>query len=348
MKSITAFAFLLFCILAAVPAAGISDTHRITVIYCTDLFHPHDDPDDHFDLATLFMMPEVDIKIVVLDQGDKQRERPGSIPVSQMNRITGLKVPTAIGLAGKLANPRDKALDQPAEFQNGVSMMLKILKESSVPVTVAAVGSMRDIVAAFNREPDLFRNKVCKIMAFIGDASHPSFIEYNVGLDPQAYIGLMRSGLPVWWIPCFDGGLWQNKGHASFWKAGHGDLLGNSAPELIQFFIYALNKEIADPIAFLSTPVDPAQKAKLFSGTRNLWCTAIFDAITWPKDKTADDCFGFRKVDLSIDNNAVIHYGKSEDSNAVMLFEIRDPVKYAETMTRRTARQLSKRQHTNP
>ena len=30
---------------------------------------PHDDPDDHFDLACLYAIPEVDIKAVILDQG---------------------------------------------------------------------------------------------------------------------------------------------------------------------------------------------------------------------------------------------------------------------------------------
>ena len=82
--------------MAAVAEAG----RTVPVIYCTDLFHPHDDPDDHFDLATLYAMPELDIKGVVLDQGRKQLERLGRIPVSQMNRITGRKVPAVIGLAG--------------------------------------------------------------------------------------------------------------------------------------------------------------------------------------------------------------------------------------------------------
>jgi hypothetical protein len=42
---------------------------RIPVLYCTDLFHPHDDPDDHFDLATLYAIPEFDLRGIVLDQG---------------------------------------------------------------------------------------------------------------------------------------------------------------------------------------------------------------------------------------------------------------------------------------
>ncbi|MDD4872833.1 MAG: hypothetical protein PHR77_19955 [Kiritimatiellae bacterium] len=314
----------------------------LPVIYCTDLFHPHDDPDDHFDLATLFMMPELDVKIVVLDQGDKQLQRPGNVPVSQMNRIAGLKVPMAIGLATKLKSPQDKALDQSPEFQNGVTIILKTLKESSVPVMIAAVGSVRDVVAAFNREPELFRTKVGKLMAFIGDASHPTFKEYNIELDPQAYIGLMRSGLPVWWVPCFDGGLWQNKGHASFWKAKHGDILKNASPELIQFFIYALEKEKSDPQMFLSLPVDAARKAKLFAGVRNLWCTALFDVMTWPEGKTGNELFGFFEVDLSVTDDAVIQYGKGKDSKKVLQFEIRNQDKYAEAMTDATAKRLTK------
>jgi hypothetical protein len=61
----------------------------VPVIYCTDLFHPYDDPDDHFDLATLYAMPELEIKGIVLDQGRKQLERPGRIPVSQLSQRCG-------------------------------------------------------------------------------------------------------------------------------------------------------------------------------------------------------------------------------------------------------------------
>ncbi len=35
-----------------------NDALRIPVLYSTDLFQPYDDPDDHFDLATLFGLPE--------------------------------------------------------------------------------------------------------------------------------------------------------------------------------------------------------------------------------------------------------------------------------------------------
>ena len=103
-------------------------TRSVPVIYCTDLFHPHEDPDDHFDLATLYAMPELDIKGVVLDQGRKQLERPGRIPVAQMNKLTGRNVTAVIGLADPLKNPDDRALDQPAQFQGAVELIVQTLR----------------------------------------------------------------------------------------------------------------------------------------------------------------------------------------------------------------------------
>src|SRR2546430_62807 len=71
---------------------------RVPVVYSTDLFHPHDDFDDHVDLATLFALPELDVKAIILEKGDEQVKRPGKIPVEQMLALTGRRVPYASGL----------------------------------------------------------------------------------------------------------------------------------------------------------------------------------------------------------------------------------------------------------
>jgi hypothetical protein len=328
---------------------------RVPVIHCTDLFHPHDDPDDHFDLATLYALPEIDLRGVVLDQGAKQLTRPGRIPVSQMNRLTGRAVPAAIGLADPLASPADKALGQDPRFQDGVALILDTLRRSPDPVTITAVGSARDVAAAFNREPELFRRKLGRLMAFMGEASNPDFQEYNVGLDPQAYVGLMRSGLPIDWVPCFDGGLWANQGHASFWKTGQEGLLGRSSDRLVQYFIYALDKETADPLAFLDAPVDPERRARIFGLERNLWGTAVFAAAagrfasfdglryvlppagTPPRGRPfLDALFGFEAVEAAVSDAGVVRYGGA-DARTVRRFVVRDPGRYAEGLTRVTA-----------
>ena len=326
------------------PSAVTSGPTRrralLPVIHCTDLLHPHGDPDDHFDLATLYAMAGIDLKAVVLDQGQLQAERPGTVPVSQMNRITGRNVPAAIGLADKLRGPEDKALDQKPQFQGGVELILRALRESPVPVTITSVGSLRDVTAAFNRAPALFRRKVDRLMVFIGEASDPKFVECNVEMDPQAYVGLMRSGLPVFWVPCFDGGLWKNGGHASFWQARHEDLLKSARPEVMQYFIYALEKEKSDPLPFLSSPIDPERKRRLLAGTRNLWAAGVLEWLLAP-DRSGD-VFGFAKVEVSMGDDAVVHYGKTTESRTVMRFEVRDPARYASRMTVVTAELLGR------
>jgi hypothetical protein len=354
---------MLFAVISgwAAPTAPAVAGRAVPVIYCTDLFHPHDDPDDHFDLGTLYAMPELDIKGIVLDQGKKQLERPGRIPVSQMNRITGRTVPTVIGLATPLRSPDDKGLDQAPEFQQGVEFIVQTLRASARPVCIATLGSVRDVVAAFNREPGLFRTNVAMVLAFIGEASDPKYQEYNVGLDPQAFVGLMRSGLPIYWVPCFDGGLWQNRGHASFWRASHRALLGQAAPEVIQYFIYALEKEGSDPLAFLSRAVEPERQARLFAGMRNLWCAAVLGVMSrrevvldggkWTSalpgsDGQADGAgrkplFGFPEVEVSVSDAGVVSYGKRPDSHKVRRFEVRDPAQYEPGMVEATAGLLS-------
>jgi hypothetical protein len=343
-------------------ARGAEEVARsVPVIYCTDLFHPHVDPDDHFDLGTIYAMPELDIKGVVLDQGRRQLERPGRIPMSQMNRITGRSVPAVIGLSDPLKSPDDKALNQPSQFQGGVEFILQTVRSSARPVCITTLGSVRDVVCAFNREPGLFRTNVAMVLAFIGEASDPKLQEYNVGLDPQAFVGLMRSGLPVYWVPCFDGGLWQNRGHASFWRASHRALLEGAAPEVIQYFIYALEKETSEPLAFLSRPVEPERKARLFAGIRNLWCAAVlgtmsgrevvFDGRNWVSVLPAGSgagaiagrspLFGFAEVEVTVSDAGVVGYGKGPDSHKVRRFEVRDQAHYEPGMVQATAALLS-------
>jgi len=356
-------ALLLFVVLDSLACPGLAkenpDTsgRRIPLIYCSDLFHPHDDPDDHFDLATVFAIPEFDIRCIILDLGKLQEKRPGKVPVSQMNRITGRRVPTVIGLGEKLRQPTDQALDQPPQFQQGVTSIVSVLRTSTTPVMIITVGSVRDVAAAFNREPELFRAKVGKIMVFIGDASAQDYGDWNVQLDPQAYVGMMRSGLPIYWVPCFDGGIWQNKGHASFWRASHGDVLGQVRPAVLQYFIYAMEEETAEPLSFLTQPVDAAKRERLLAGKRNFWCAAVFGSLAgrdlvrehgryvskprWPGkplDRSLrNELFEFEEVEVQVTDNAAVNYGPQPDAHKVMRFTIRDQTNYARGMTEATA-----------
>lgn len=333
------FPLMAACLLGGL--AVVSGGQPVPVIYSTDLTHPHVDPDDHFDLACLYAMPEADIRAIILDQGQLQAQRPGYKAVWQMNYLTQRHVPAAIGLRDKLKNPEDQALDQPAEFQNGVSLILQSLQNSPEKAVVFFVGSARDVVAAYNREPGLFREKVRCIMGFIGEASDPANVEYNVQLDPQAFIRLVRSGLPFYWVPCFDGGIWKNNGHASFWRIHHRDVLDQTAEPLQRYFLYMLRTATNDPIAYLSQPTDPADRAWMMNGERNLWCCPILGLpLGRSLEAEGQPVVRFSPVELTIDGQAVIHYGKSTGSRSVMRFEIIDQSKFAAAATRATAELL--------
>lgn len=315
---------------------------RAPVIYSTDLLHPHEDPDDHFDLACLYAMPNVDLRAVILDNGASQAERPGFKPVWQLNYLSGRHVPAAIGLNRKLKSPEDPALDQPAEFQNGVHLLLQTLRDSSQKVSIIFVGSARDTAAAYNREPALFREKVRSICGFIGEASDAAFTEYNVGLDPQAFVRLLQADVPFYWMPCFDGGLWQNHGHASYWKIRHGDVLANTAEPLQRYFLYMLRKETNDPIAYLSEPMKREDQQWLMAGERNLWAAALLGlGVGAESQRSWDLIAALVSVDVAVAPTGAVTYGRRPGSRPVMRFEIRDKAAFAVTATARTAELLA-------
>jgi len=245
---------------------------RVPLIYGTDLFHPHDDPDDHLDLANVFALREIDIKGIILDLGLRQQKKPGRIPVEQLLALSKRRVPYAIGLAEQLKSPEDKGLDQPQEFQAGTELLLKILRESEEPVHMLLAGSVRDLAAAFNREPELLRKKLASVHINIGN-SQVGGGEWNVGLDPQAYRRVMASGLPIYWYPCLP---MVNKWSAHWRLERYGDVLANAPLRLQNFFLYMLHQvdpgEI-DPMEALKMDLRPWRKL-VWNKPKGMWCTA--------------------------------------------------------------------------
>jgi hypothetical protein len=357
-KKAAIFIFLILCV-NSIHAKENDHERKVPVIYCADLFHPHDDPDDHFDIVCLYAIEEIEIKAIILDQGRKQKKKPGSVPISQLNHITGRNVPHALGLSDKLQSPGDKGLWQAKEYQDGTEFILTILRNSKEPVTIITVGSLRDIAACYNRSPDLFKAKVNRLFIFIGEASKKGHIEYNVGLDKNAYIRIMNSGLPIYWVPCFDGGFWQNNGRASYWKASHKDLLGRVSDRAMNYFIYALlKKDEKNPIQYLDNDINGDDKNKVLSMNRNLWCSAIFAHIAgrrfvrngnefisipmnapYIKEREITP-FRFDEVSIFVDEQANVSYEQTGRANKIRQFHTLTPDIYAEVMTSVTAKLL--------
>ncbi|MCX5671804.1 MAG: nucleoside hydrolase [Planctomycetota bacterium] len=257
-----------------VTAAG-AEAKRVPVVYSTDLYHPHVDADDHVDLATVFALPELDVRAVLLDNGQWQRQKSGRTPVEQMLAMTGRRVQYAPGLA-PLKSPEDDGRTHPAEYQQAVELLLKALRESGEPVHVITTGSVRDVAAAFNREPELLRAKVAGLYINIGNSSLGGD-EYNVELDRAAYRRLLQTGLAIYWYPCFP----KNVQESTYWlMADFPATLKASPAPLRNYFIYAvrhLDPTKYDPVTALAAdlgPVDEAfAKAGAFRPAKEMWCT---------------------------------------------------------------------------
>jgi hypothetical protein len=254
-------------ILVAAALTGTSARaaeHRVPIVYSTDLFHPHADPDDHYDLACLFALPEFDVRGIILDLGGQQAKGSGRPAVEQMQKISARRVPCEFGLSRRLRSRDDQALDEPPEFQGGVRLLLAALAASPEKVVLFTTGSCRDVAAAFNRQPDLLRQKAAAVYFNIGRGPNEPQEECNVGYDPEAYLRMFESGLPLYWCPCFG-----KDGYETLYQADQNAVVGACARPVQNYFVYCLTKSQADPLAFLQTGPHP-----LPTGPRAMWCTA--------------------------------------------------------------------------
>jgi hypothetical protein len=281
----------LFFILLIIPAILMAQQNRycggrIPVIYSTDIFQPPQDPDDHYDLAILSRLPELEVKALIFDLSTSWK-KPEEIAIGALRQIaciTGEEIPPhATGLRYPLCSEVDKAENQPEEFQKGVNLILNTLRESDEKVLLFLVGSCRDFAAAWNRDTVLLKQKIAAVYVNAGNGPDGEQFEWNVMLDPKAYLALMKSGLPIYWCPCFskinlkaaspDEVKSQNSNSFNTYYVvpNQSDLLNNAPPRLKNFFSYALEKSQDDPLLYLARP-----PVKLPDKPRNMWSTAAF------------------------------------------------------------------------
>ncbi|MDF9830934.1 nucleoside hydrolase [Parabacteroides sp. PF5-6] len=319
MVIVRIYILLIFLITSFFPIFG--QERRIPIIYSTDLYHPPQDPDDHYDLALLACLPELEVKAVVFDQATFWRgpEEVGIAALEQMAVISGRAIPPqALGLREPLNSTSDKAQDQPEEYQKGVDLILRTLKESEQKVMMFLVGSCRDFAAAFNRAPELFREKVSSIYVNAGNGPDGLQTEWNVKLDPYAYVCLIESGLPIYWCPCFSEyrlstpqEVIEKKAFNTYFIIPDQTKLLEHAPlDLKNFFDYALNESTEEPIGFLKNNIP-----QISSTPRNMWCTAPFLHAAGRKIYHADDGY------IAYQNNLAEQLGPRGKEVEVYTFE---------------------------
>lgn len=340
----------------------------IPLIYTSDLYHPHCDPDDHFDLASVYALVqqgEFDIKGVLIDyprvdlaedniwgQGD-----PDVIGFTQLNMVTGMIIPSAIG-SSVLMKSEDQIL---IGFSNidryGVDMVIKMLEQVEQPAVIHITGSSRDIAFAGNERPELFREKCKAIYINAGVAIGPNFKECNAGIDSVAYYSLFKLPCPIYWLPCVhsskeDGSFLKVKGeYSSWWEFEQKNILPFLTEDLQRFFLYMFRdghgQETKEPfninwVRYMKEPLERFVIDEQYQQARLMWCTAGFlhsvgKTVTMEgdivdlSDVGNQAVFSFNPIKINQIENSIIDWDITEKSDRYIL-KINDREKYEGAM----------------
>ncbi len=335
--------------------------HRVPVIDITDLYHPHQDVGDNFDLIAGYALPEIDLKAVILDATDDYRHKgpqgqipayrdetgprdPGIIPVTQLNYLFDRNVPYGICPFSRMKSPLDQALDAPQFQQSGIELILKILRESPEKVEILSFGSARPLAIAYNRNPGLLRRKVRRIHLAEGSSS-PDFLEWNVMLDPHAFVRLLRSDLPIAIYPCatakgaFDLGV-----NNSFWLLPDLQFVRRMDPLLQRYLAYGYERSTR-PDFLVALEEDPPSEVigQICQRSQNVWETALWTQVAQrrlvkradghyrlvPKAEiqTSDSEVPERLVPCHVDvcPNGLFTFEKTTESTNFLIYEREDP-----------------------
>ncbi|MDX9866626.1 MAG: hypothetical protein RBT78_01750 [Kiritimatiellia bacterium] len=283
---------------------GASTRSRIPFINVTDLYHPHQDVGDNVDLLTAYALPELELKAVILDCSEPFRQPvaknagpglfedaqgprdPGFVPVLQLNYLFNRNVPCGAGPFARMKTPDDTMRDAPGFQQQGVELILRTLRQSDVPMDITSFGSARPVAVAYNRDPALFHAKLRRLHLSAG-TSAPGFLEWNVALDTNAVVALLRSTLPIALYPCAAGNAesvgygikhpaFSYDRHNTFFKLPDLRFLADMEPPLRRYLEFAITRS-ARPDFLRALEADgPAPEAARLDKEHYVWETAVW------------------------------------------------------------------------
>jgi Inosine-uridine preferring nucleoside hydrolase len=353
----TAHTFALACLVAAkVSGAGATP---VPTLHATDLFRPHDDPDDHWDLATQYALAwqgRVDLRGVMIDHPKAGAAKAPDIgAVAQMNRITGRAVPVVVG-SPRVPAAEEIRTDAVAADLAGVRAFLELMRQSSRPVVIHVVGTCRDVALAARLEPELFARRCAGVYLNAGsgtpDPEKARRREYNVALDPASYAAMFDLPCPVYWLPCFEAvGASPAERHrvaayGSFYRFRQDEILPCLSERVQNFFMamYAGGKA-ADELWLQQLAAPKSDEALAAQGRldRNMWCTAGFlhaAGLTVTKSggvvplKTAcDPVFVFEPIRVKCSTDGVTEWTKDPRSKSRFILRVADVERYQSAMT---------------
>jgi hypothetical protein len=331
---------------------------KTPVLHVTDLFRPHMDPDDHWDLACVYALAcrgDIGLKGVLIDYPPENADRrnPDIAAVAQMNLIAGTYVPVAVGSGLPMRSRDDVQAFASLANRQCVGMVLDVLRKSSEPVVINVLGSSRDVAIAGKKEPELFKAKCAAVYLNAGTGSPKmgpaSKLEYNVTLDRYAFAAIFDLPCPVYWMPCFEelesGRQQQVCEYGTHYKFRQDQILPYLSDMVQNYFAYMFGKYTdSNWLGYLEGKKDEALLSKVGSVYRNMWCTAGFlheagytvtrdGQIVSRNEKHAEPVFTFDAVKVKCDDNGVTHWVNDDSSTDRFIFHVQDTDNYQSAMT---------------
>ena len=299
------------------PAAPAQKT--ITV-HTTDLYYGPWDWDDVNDATMWYALRQfADVRAMVMDEpfsgwdGSKSSRGDGRTWQGIYRIATGQDIPYYTGLPNGLSSTTDTGAGQNSYFHEGRDAILSVMAGApDASVVLHAVGSPRDIAAAYNQDPTLFRQKIKRIYLSGGREGVVGSGDANWGSDPKAAQRLLTAGLPMYlglissddsrhdrtgWslnIPALlsvTDAVNPNLSKIVHWsyynsmdggyRAVHGIAFPNrpDLPTAIQPpYKFTENNTLANPAAFFAEPTVPAIDAEIRSGSlsKAMWSPINF------------------------------------------------------------------------
>lgn len=333
-------------------------TAGVPLIHVTDLFHPHGDPDDHFDLAVAYALTlrrAVELSGVVIDFPPSFRPGdPAVVAVAQMNRLTGQCVPVSIGTSLRLKSRRDALAGAVAQETAAARFICGILRSAEHPVGLVCVGNAADIVVAALREPELFRAKCSGVYLNSGSAhdnpDRPRELEFNVNLDPAAYAAMFDLPCPLFWFPCWHTTERRESGaDGSFYWLPHAEALAGVSAGLANYFAFMFDTS-TDPkwLRAMTTMPRCETWARILRDKRGMWSTASqFVAaglrvtktgeIVAAKDAGGEAVFTVTPVTATCAEDGRTTWRRTDMPTGRWMLSVTDPAAYPAAMTRAVA-----------
>lgn len=326
------------------------------LIHTTDLFRPHNDPDDHFDLAVVYslaLQDKIDLRGIVIDRPPPKFDGdPDVAAIAQLNHITGLTVPAVVGSSQPMKSPSDTQPSAPPSDKAAVRFILDTLRRSSQRVAITIVGSCRDIAIAGKTDPALFARKCAGIYVNAGtgspDLKLASVLEYNVTLDPVAYRALFDLPCPIYWLPCFEDyeGEWRVKRYGTYWRFRQEEVLPALSPRMQNFLLYMFERlRESDWLRYLYRQPDASLIKQYSQQERNMWSVVSFLHIAGLTVTTSGETvslraagdsavYTFQPVRISCNENAVTIWQPDPRSVNRYMFMVKDMDHYQSAMTK--------------